>query len=70
MFLLLDVRVNTVFAFKMIMKLCVGADVNIEDINDETALHCAAEKGWVHIAKFLVYHSANVNARDKVRNLL
>lgn len=41
-FLLLNVRVIPVFAFKKTLKLCAGADVNIADIDGESAFHCAA----------------------------
>lgn len=40
------------------------------DIDGKTALHYAAGNGWERIAMLLILCSANVNAKDKVYNLL
>jgi ankyrin repeat-rich membrane spanning protein len=41
-----------------------GADVNVEDNNDWTALMWAAYKGHTGIVKALIDRGADVNAKD------
>jgi uncharacterized protein len=49
------------------IKLCLdaGADVNAADIQGETALHGAAQRGWDQVVQFLVDHGAKLDAKDK-----
>ena len=50
-----------------------GADVNAVDEDKQTALHIAACKGHVDVAKVLIQNGADVNAvidEDEVRTLL
>eukprot|EP00250_Pteridium_aquilinum_P035839 c9990_g1_i1 orf=649-1539(+) len=42
-----------------------GADVNIADFDDRTALHVAACEGHARVVNLLVKNGANVNARDR-----
>lgn len=42
-----------------------GADVNIGDFDDRTALHVAACEGHAKVVEFLLKQGANVNARDR-----
>ena len=42
-----------------------GADVNAVDENKQTALHIAAQKGHVDVAKVLIQSGADVNALQK-----
>lgn len=42
-----------------------GADVNIADFDDRTALHVAACEGHAKVVEFLLNQGANVNARDR-----
>src|SRR5258706_262488 len=46
-----------------------GADVNTAQADGMTALHWAAQKGDVDLAKVLLYASANVRATTKVQDL-
>lgn len=43
----------------------LGADVNINDYSQKTALHCATIVGNRDIVSLLLNHHANVNAQDK-----
>ncbi len=42
-----------------------GADVNITNYKDQTALHCAAKAGFVEPVRILLSHGARVNAQDR-----
>lgn len=42
-----------------------GADVNQRNYKGQTALHCAAKAGFVHIVKELLNHGASVDAVDE-----
>ena len=45
--------------------LANGANVNVKDEDNITALHLAAQNGHLEIAKFLVENGANVNVKDE-----
>jgi ankyrin repeat protein len=49
------------------IKLCLdaGADVNAADIQGDTALHGAAQKGYDQVVQFLVEHGAKLDLKDK-----
>ena len=49
------------------IKLCIdaGADVNAVDVQGETALHGAAQKGWDQVVQFLVGHGAKLDIKDQ-----
>ena len=42
-----------------------GADVNVANNDDVTALMLASKIGYFEILKYLVEHGADVNAKDK-----
>lgn len=45
--------------------LAQGADVNQRNYKGQTALHCAAKAGFVHIVEELLKHGAGVDAEDE-----
>jgi len=45
--------------------LAIGENVNVSNINGETALMKAAEQGWGDVTEYLLSHKAGVNARDQ-----
>jgi uncharacterized protein len=49
------------------LKLCLdaGADVNATDLQGDTALHGAAQKGYDQVVQFLVDHGAKLDVKDK-----
>jgi uncharacterized protein len=49
------------------LKLCLdaGADVNAIDLQGDTALHGAAQKGYDQVVQFLVDHGAKLDIKDK-----
>jgi ankyrin repeat protein len=46
-----------------------GADVNSQNDESSTPLHCAAMSGFLEVAEVLLNHGASVNFRDKQRVL-
>ena len=50
----------------LVMLCCAGADVNLSDINGNTALHLAAAIPSVDAACLLLDSNANVNQKNKV----
>jgi uncharacterized protein len=49
------------------IKLCLaaGVDVNAADLQGDTALHGAAQKGYDQVVQFLVDHGAKLDIKDK-----
>lgn len=47
------------------LQLKAGMNVNVDLFDGNTPLHIAASKGWLEIARLLVQHGADVNARNK-----
>jgi ankyrin repeat protein len=49
------------------VKLCLaaGVDVNAADLQGDTALHGAAQKGYDQVVQFLVDHGAKLDVKDK-----
>ena len=45
-----------------------GGDINFRDYDHRTALHMAANFGNFEIVKYLVFHGAQVNAKDRFNN--
>ena len=43
-----------------------GANVNAKDSNGDTPLHKAACRGYARVARLLIEHGADVNARENV----
>jgi ankyrin repeat protein len=41
-----------------------GDDVNVQDEHGRTALHAAAEEGWIYYASQLVERGADINVKD------
>jgi ankyrin repeat protein len=41
-----------------------GANVNSQDMNNRTPLHCASEFGYLDTARLLLDHGADANALD------
>lgn len=44
----------------------VGARMNTQNREQETALHCAASRGHYHCVRLLLRQDANPNLQDKV----
>ena len=41
-----------------------GADVNEKNLNESTALHCAAQHGSLEMVQYLVEHNADINCKN------
>jgi ankyrin repeat protein len=41
-----------------------GDDVNVQDEHGRTALHAAAEEGWIYFASILVERGADIHVKD------
>jgi len=41
-----------------------GDDVNVQDENGRTALHAAAEEGWIYYASILIERGADIHVKD------